>query len=154
LPDFLAFFGGRRFVPIVTAAVTVVLGAVFGVIWPHIQDAINGFGQDIVNLGPVGTGIYGFLNRLLIPVGLHHVLNTYVWFQLGTYQGPSGPVHGDLYRYFAGDPTAGNFMAGFFPIMMFGLPAACLAMVRQARFPKVAAGILLTAALTSFVTGI
>jgi N-acetylglucosamine PTS system EIICBA or EIICB component len=154
LPDFLGFFGGRRFVPIVTAVATVVLGAVFGVIWPHIQDGINGFGQAIVNLGPVGTGIYGFLNRLLIPVGLHHVLNTYVWFQLGSYNGASGPVHGDLYRYFAGDPTAGNFMAGFFPIMMFGLPAACLAMVRQARFPKVAAGILLTAALTSFVTGI
>jgi PTS system N-acetylglucosamine-specific IIC component len=102
----------------------------------------------------VGTGIYGFLNRLLIPIGLHHVLNTYVWFQLGTYNGPHGVVHGDLNRYFAGDPTAGNFMAGFFPIMMFGLPAACLAMIRHARFPKVAAGILLSAALASFLTGV
>src|SRR5207244_665576 len=111
-------------------------------------------GQGIVSLGPVGTGIYGFLNRLLIPLGLHHVLNTYVWFQLGTYHGPKGIVNGDLYRYFAGDPTAGNFMAGFFPIMMFGLPAACLAMIRHANFPKVAAGILLSAALTSFLTGV
>jgi N-acetylglucosamine PTS system EIICBA or EIICB component len=95
------------------------------------------------------------LNRLLIPLGLHHVLNSYVWFQLGSYTGPHGAVvHGDLTRYFAGDPTAGNFMAGFFPIMMFGLPAACLAMIRQARIPKVAAGILITAALTSFLTGV
>lgn len=150
LPDYLAFFGGRRFVPIVTAFATLVLGAIFGFIWPTIQTWINALGTGIVDLGPLGTGIYGFLNRLLIPVGLHHVLNTYVWFQLGTYHG----VTGDLNRYFAGDPTAGNFMAGFFPIMMFGLPAACLAMIRQARLPKVAAGILLSAALTSFLTGV
>ena len=154
LPDYLAFFGGRRFVPIVTALAALVLGAIFGLIWPTIQSWINALGTGIVNLGPLGTGIYGFLNRLLIPVGLHHVLNTYVWFQLGTYHGPTGVVTGDLNRYFAGDPTAGNFMAGFFPIMMFGLPAACLAMIRQARLPKVAAGILISAALTSFLTGV
>jgi PTS system N-acetylglucosamine-specific IIC component len=150
LPDYLAFFGGRRFVPIITALVTLILGAIFGFIWPPVQNGINAFGVGIVSLGPLGTGIYGFLNRLLIPIGLHHVLNTYVWFQLGTYKG----VHGDLNRYFAGDPTAGNFMAGFFPIMMFGLPAACLAMIRHARFPKVAAGILLSAAFASFLTGV
>ena len=154
LPDYLAFFGGKRFVPIITALVALVLGAVFGLIWPPIQVGINALGLGIVALGPLGTGIYGFLNRLLIPLGLHHVLNTYVWFQLGTYTGPQGAVHGDLTRYFAGDPTAGNFMAGFFPIMMFGLPAACLAMIRHANFPKVAAGILLSAALTSFLTGV
>ena len=154
LPDFLAFFGGRRFVPIVTAVAAVILGVIFGYIWSPVQSWINAAGQGIVAIGPVGTGIYGFLNRLLIPLGLHHVLNTYVWFQLGTYHSSQGVVHGDLTRYFAGDPTAGNFMAGFFPIMMFGLPAACLAMVRHANFPKVAAGILLTGALTSFVTGV
>src|SRR5438876_1391008 len=154
LPDYLAFFGGKRFVPIVTALATLILGAIFGLIWPPVQGVINAGGQGIVSLGPVGTGIYGFLNRLLIPLGLHHVLNTYVWFQLGTYHGPKGIVNGDLYRYFAGDPTAGNFMAGFFPIMMFGLPAACLAMIRHAKFPKVAAGILLSAAFTSFLTGV
>src|SRR5207248_761936 len=114
----------------------------------------NAVGTGIVSLGALGTGLYGGLNRLLIPVGLHHVINFYVWFQLGTFNGPQGVVHGDLTRYFAGDPTAGNFMAGFFPIMMFGLPAACLAMIRQARFPKVAAGILISAALASFLTGI
>jgi N-acetylglucosamine PTS system EIICBA or EIICB component len=150
LPDYFAFFGGKRFVPIVTALAALILGAIFGFIWPPIQNAINALGVAIVSLGPLGTGIYGFLNRLLIPLGLHHILNSYVWFQLGTYHG----VHGDLTRYFAGDPTAGNFMAGFFPIMMFGLPAACLAMIRHANFPKVAAGILLSAALTSFLTGV
>src|SRR6266496_1524036 len=154
LPDFLAFFGGKRFVPIITALAALVLGAIFGLIWPPVQGVINAGGQGIVSLGPVGTGIYGFLNRLLIPLGLHHVLNTYVWFQLGTFHGPNGIVNGDLNRYFAGDPTAGNFMAGFFPIMMFGLPAACLAMIRHANFPKVAAGILLSAAFASFLTGV
>jgi N-acetylglucosamine PTS system EIICBA or EIICB component len=154
LPDYLAFFGGKRFVPIVTAFAALVLGVIFGLIWPPIQDGINAVGTGIVSLGPLGTGIYGALNRLLIPVGLHHVLNFFVWFQVGTYHGPQGIVHGDLTRYFAGDPTAGNFMAGFFPIMMFGLPAAALAMIRQARIPKVAAGILLSAALTSFLTGV
>src|SRR5438876_7982731 len=154
LPDYLAFFGGKRFVPIITALVALILGAIFGLIWPPIQGGINAVGLAIVSLGAIGTGIYGFLNRLLIPLGLHHSLNTYVWFQLGTYHGPQGVVTGDLTRYFAGDPTAGNFMAGFFPIMMFGLPAACLAMIRHAKFPKVAAGILLTGALTSFLTGV
>ena len=154
LPDYLAFFGGKRFVPIITAFAALILGAIFGLIWPTIQIGINAVGQGIVGLGPLGTGIYGFLNRLLIPLGLHHVLNSYVWFQLGTYHGAQGVVNGDLTRYFAGDPTAGNFMAGFFPIMMFGLPAACLAMVRHANFPKVAAGILISAAFTSFLTGV
>ena len=154
LPDYLAFFGGRRFVPIVTAVAALILGGIFGLIWPTIQEGVNAAGQAIVGLGAVGTGLYGFLNRLLIPIGLHHVLNTYVWFQLGTFNGPDGPVNGDLTRYFAGDPTAGYFMSGFFPIMMFGLPAACLAMIRHARFPKVASGILLSAAFASFLTGI
>src|SRR5579859_3433561 len=154
LPDYLAFFGGKRFVPIITAVVALILGVVFGFIWTPIQTVINNFGTWIVSLGALGTGLYGMLNRLLIPVGLHHVLNTYVWFQLGTYNTASGSVHGDLTRYFAGDPKAGNFMAGFFPIMMFGLPAACLAMVRHAKFPKVAAGILISAAFTSFLTGV
>lgn len=154
LPDYLAFFGGRRFVPIVTALVALVLGVIFGFIWSPIQDAINALGTWIVSLGALGTGLYGFLNRLLIPLGLHHILNSYVWFQLGDFTSKGTVVHGDLNRYFAGDPSAGNFMTGFFPIMMFGLPAACLAMIRHANFPKVAAGILLSAAFASFLTGI
>lgn len=150
LPDYLAFFGGRRFVPIITALVAVVLGVIFGIIWPPIQNVELNIGQAIISSGPIGAGIYGFFNRLLIPLGLHHVINTYVWFQLGTYHGATG----DLNRYFAGDPSAGNFMAGFFPVMMFGLPAACLAMIRHAKYGKVAAGILIAAALTSFLTGV
>ncbi|MBA2344058.1 MAG: PTS transporter subunit EIIC, partial [Rubrobacter sp.] len=138
LPDYLAFFGGRRFVPIITAVVALLLGVIFGLIWPPVNAGIEAVGQGIVGLGALGTGIYGFLNRLLIPLGLHHVINTYVWFQLGTFKGPDGPVHGEITRYFAGDPNAGYFLSGFFPIMMFGLPAACLAMIRHANFPKVA----------------
>jgi PTS system N-acetylglucosamine-specific IIC component len=154
LPDYLGFFGGKRFVPIITALASLGLGAICGLIWPPIQAEIDRLGQGIVGLGPFGPALYGTLNRLLIPVGLHHVINTYVWFQLGTYPAATGPVHGDLNRYFAGDPAAGDFMAGFFPIMMFGLPAAGLAMIRQARVPKGAGGILLSAALASFLTGI
>ncbi|WP_420799289.1 PTS transporter subunit EIIC [Ktedonospora formicarum] len=156
LPDYLAFFGGRRFVPIITAFTMLILGIVFGYIWPPIQNVINAMGTAIISSGAIGTGIYGFLNRLLIPVGLHQVINVYVWQQLGTFHDTvhNTTVTGDLNRYFAGDPTAGNFMAGFFPVMMFGLPGACLAMIRHAKFPKVAAGILLTAAFTSFLTGI
>jgi N-acetylglucosamine PTS system EIICBA or EIICB component len=154
LPDYLAFFGGKRFVPIITALTALVLGAVFGLIWPSVQAGVDAAGRAIVDLGALGPGIYGFLNRLLIPVGLHHVMNTYIWFQLGTYEGPDGVVHGEITRYFVGDPQAGLFLAGFFPIMMFGLPAAALAMVRHARHTKVAAGILLSAALASFLTGI
>lgn len=154
LPDYLGFFGGRRFVPIITGLSAVVLGVIFGSIWPPIQNGLQNFGTAIIGLGPFGPGIYGFFNRLLIPLGLHHVLNSYIWFQLGTYATPKGPVHGDLLRYFAGDPNAGLFESGFFPIMMFGLPAACLAMIRHARFPKVAAGILISAAFASFLTGI
>jgi N-acetylglucosamine PTS system EIICBA or EIICB component len=154
LPDYLGFFGGRRFVPIITAFAAIILGLIFGIIWPPINNVINSVGLGVVGLGPLGAGIYGFLNRLLIPLGLHHILNFYFWQELGSYKGPAGVVHGDLNRYFAGDPTAGNYMAGYFPIMMFGLPAACLAMIRHARFPKVAAGILLSAAFASFLTGI
>lgn len=150
LPDYLAFFGGRRFIPIITGVVSVILGLLLGWVWPYVQGGINAVGTGIIGLGPLGPGIYGFLNRLLIPLGLHHVLNSYVWFQLGTYHGTTG----DLSRYFAGDPTAGNWMAGFFPVMMFGLPGAAVAMVRRAKFSKVAAGILISAAFCSFLTGV
>jgi PTS system N-acetylglucosamine-specific IIC component len=154
LPDYLAFFGGKRFVPIATAVACLALGAFFGLVWPFVQTGVNAVGEAIVGLGALGTGLYGFFNRLLIPIGLHHVLNTYVWFQLGTFEGPDGPVNGEITRYFAGDPNAGLFLSGFFPIMMFGLPAACLAMIRHARLPKVAAGILLSAAFASVLTGV
>ncbi|MGP4078741.1 N-acetylglucosamine-specific PTS transporter subunit IIBC [Pseudalkalibacillus sp. R45] len=152
LPDYLAFFGGRRFVPIITAGVMVVLAGLFGFVWPPIQDGINAIGQWIIDAGAAGVGIYGFMNRLLIPIGLHHVLNSLVWFVFGEYNGATG----DLHRFFAGDPEAGIFMAGFFPIMMFGLPAACFAMIAAAKKEKKKAvtGLLVGIAFTSFLTGI
>ncbi|WP_017726074.1 N-acetylglucosamine-specific PTS transporter subunit IIBC [Halalkalibacterium ligniniphilum] len=152
LPDWLAFFGGRRFVLIVTAGVAVLLGGIFGFIWPPIQEMIYNFGTWITSAGAFGAAVYGFFNRLLIPLGLHHVINSLVWFVFGEYEG----VTGDLHRFFAGDPTAGVFMGGFFPIMMFGLPAACLAMILTAKPErrKATAGLLGGMALTSFLTGI
>lgn len=157
LPTWLGFFGGRRFVPIITAATMVVLAGIFGVIWPPIQVGINSIGEWIINAGAVGVGVFGFLNRLLIPVGLHHVLNTLVWFEFGEFTNAAGEiVKGDLSRFFAKDPTAGIFMSGFFPVMMFGLPAACLAMIVTAKKHKRAqiTGMLSGLALTSFLTGI
>lgn len=122
VPEFLGFFGGKRFVPIVTAFYTLILGVIAGYIWPLIQNGISSFGNSIANSGALGAGIFGFLNRLLIPIGLHHVLNSFVWFQFGEFTNSAGKVvTGDLTRFFAGDPNAGNFMTGFFPIMMFGI---------------------------------
>ncbi|MDQ0298064.1 PTS system N-acetylglucosamine-specific IIC component [Salibacterium salarium] len=152
LPNWLGFFGGRRFVPIVTAATMVLLAGMFGYVWPPVQGVIDSIGQWIIEAGALGAGVYGFLNRLLIPIGLHHVLNSLIWFEFGSFEGASG----DLDRFFAGDPTAGIFMAGMFPIMMFGLPAACLAMIIAAKPEKRAqvSGLLAGLALTSFLTGI
>lgn len=157
VPEFLGFFGGKRFVPIVTAFYTLILGVIAGYIWPLIQNGISSFGNSIANSGALGAGIFGFLNRLLIPIGLHHVLNSFVWFQFGEFTNSAGKVvTGDLTRFFAGDPNAGNFMTGFFPIMMFALPAACLAMISAAKkeYRKEVTGMLLGVAFTSFLTGI
>jgi PTS system N-acetylglucosamine-specific IIC component len=156
LVSWLAFFGGRRFVPIVTAFAALILGVIFGFIWPPIGAGINNTGDFITSHGAIGAGIYGAFNRLLLPFGLHHIINSFIWFVFGTYQGPTGAVHGDLNRFLAGDPTAGTFMAGFFPVMMFGLPAACLAMWRHARPSqrRAVGGILFSAALTSLITGV
>lgn len=152
LPQWLGFFAGRRFVPIVTAATMVLLAGVFGVVWPPIQEFINGVGQWIIDAGALGAGVFGTLNRLLIPIGLHHVLNSLVWFVFGEFNGATG----DLNRFFAGDPSAGVFMTGFFPVMMFGLPAACLAMILTAKKEKrkQVTGMFIGLALTSFLTGI
>jgi PTS system N-acetylglucosamine-specific IIC component len=125
LPSYLAFFGGRRFVPIVTGFSCLILGVVFGFVWPPIQTLIANVGNWIVTAGAVGAFVYGVLNRLLLVTGLHHIINSLCWFVFGSYTGADGKVvTGDLHRFFAGDPTAGGFMAGFFPVMMFGLPAA------------------------------
>ncbi|MVP00891.1 PTS transporter subunit EIIC [Paenibacillus lutrae] len=157
LPDYLMFFGGRRFVPIITSLVMVVMGGLMGLIWPPVQDVIRSAGLWIVEAGGIGVFMYGFLNRLLLVTGLHHILNSVVWFQIGEYvTGPGSIVHGDMTRYNAGDPTAGSFMSGFFPIMIFGLPAAALAMVKCARPEKRkrTAALMYSAALTSLLTGV
>jgi PTS system N-acetylglucosamine-specific IIC component len=156
LPAWLAFFGGRRFVPILTALAALVLGVVFGLIWPPIGDGLSAFGDWLATHSTVGAGIYGLVNRLLIPVGLHHFVNSIVWFTVPECSVNGVSAAGDLNCYFAGQPGAGEFMAGFFPVMMFGLPAAAIAIWRAApahRRPAVG-GIMLSAALISFVTGI
>jgi N-acetylglucosamine PTS system EIICBA or EIICB component len=152
LPEFLSFFGGSRFVPIATAGICLLLSLALSVVWPPIQSGLDSAGGWMMANGPIGSFVFGTLNRLLIPTGLHQVLNSLAWFVFGDYQG----VTGDLSRFFAGDPSAGLFMTGFFPIMIFGLPAACLAMYMAARKvnrPKIA-GMLFSVGLTSAVTGI
>ncbi|HAA39275.1 MAG TPA: PTS N-acetyl-D-glucosamine transporter, partial [Pseudomonas sp.] len=158
LPEYLAFFGGRRFVPIVTGFSAVALGVIFGLIWPPIQHGINSFGVLLMESGSFGAFVFGVFNRLLIVTGLHHILNNMAWFVFGTFTDPvtGAVVTGDLTRYFAGDPKGGQFMTGMFPVMLFGLPAACLAMYRNAlpERRKVMGGIFLSMALTSFLTGV
>jgi PTS system N-acetylglucosamine-specific IIC component len=152
LPEYLAFFGGRRFVPIVSGLAGLALAAAVGGAYAAITAAMDAASRGIIGSGPIGLFVYGLLNRLLIVTGLHHILNNLAWFIVGDFHGATG----DLKRFFAGDPTAGTFMAGFFPVMMFGLPAACLAMYHAAARDRRAAvgGMLLSMALTSFLTGV
>ncbi|CAL9581308.1 PTS system N-acetylglucosamine-specific EIIC component [Streptomyces sp. enrichment culture] len=152
LPDWAGFFGGRRLVPILSAFAGLIIGVVFGYIWPVLGAGLHNLGEWLVGSGAVGAGIFGVANRALIPVGMHHLLNSFPWLQAGEYEGK----HGDISRFLAGDPTAGQFMTGFFPIMMFALPAACLAIVHCARPErrKVVGGMMFSLALTSFVTGV
>lgn len=157
LPDYLAFFGGRRFVPIVTAFAAIIVGAIAYLIWPPIGRVIEDFGNWIVGAGMFGAFIYGVANRALIPFGLHHILNTLVWFQFGSFVADDGETYtGDLTRFFAGDPDAGLFMAGWFFIMMFALPAAAYAMYKQSDVDqrKATGSIMGSAAFASFLTGV
>ena len=152
LPSYLSFFGGRRFVPIVSGFVGLVLAAIIGYAWPSMEHAMDATSHAILGAGSLGLFAYGVLNRILIVTGLHHILNNFAWFIVGDYHGATG----DLKRFFAGDPSAGAFMSGFFPVMMFGLPGACLAMYHTARPDRRAgvAGLLLSLGLTSFLTGV
>ncbi len=157
LPAFLAFFGGKRLVPIMTGLLALIAAVIAGYVWPVIQNGINAFGHAVSNSGAIGQFSYGVLNRALIPVGLHHVLNSIFWFGLGQFTNSAGElVTGDIARFFAGDPTAGTFMAGFYPVMMFGLPAAAFAMYLAAPKNKrmKVAGVLLSLGLTTFLTGV
>lgn len=152
LPEFLGFFGGKRLVPILTSLFMLLIAFIAGYVWIPIQGFIDSVGASVVGLGAIGAGLFGFFNRLLIPMGLHHVLNTYFWQTLGEFGGKTG----DLNRFFAGDPTAGTYMAGFFPVMMIGLPMVCLVIYFAAKKEnrKMVAGMLASIAFTSFLTGI
>ena len=151
LPDALAFFSGKRSVAIVTALASLVACLVLFFVWPVVYSALVAFGEAILGLGAVGAGLYGFFNRLLIPVGLHHALNSVFWLDVAGVN--------DLGNFWAGTGTlgvTGQYMTGFFPVMMFGLPAAALAMYHTAKpgKKKVAYGLLLAAAVCSFFTGV
>ena len=152
LPSYLSFFGGRRFVPIASGFAGLVLAAIFGSQWQHLESGMDVLSRSILHAGSWGLFAYGVLNRVLIVTGLHHIINNIAWFILGDYHG----ITGDLKRFFAGDPSAGAFMSGFFPVMMFGLPAACLAMYHTAlpERRRAVGGLLASIAFTSLLTGV
>ncbi len=152
LPDWLAFFSGKRCVAIVTGLVSILVAVVLLFVWPIIFGALVAVGNAIIKMEGIGAGIYAFLNRLLIPTGLHHALNNVFWFDtIGL---------GDLTHYWAGETSAdvswslGMYMSGFFPCMMFGIAGAALAMVRAAKNKKAAIGIVLSAAICAFICGV
>ena len=153
MPDFLGFFAGRRFVPIMTVVTTLIVCIPLYFVWPVVYNFLVGVGEAILGLGPVGAGIYGFLNRLLIPIGMHHALNSVFWFDVANIY--------DIGKFWGTQPggvlgETGQYLTGFFPVMMFGLPGAALAMYHTAKTnkKKIAAGILMSAALCSFFTGV
>ena len=154
LPEVLAFFSGKRSVAIVTGVVSIIVSAIMMIAWPVVFSVLVKLGEAVVSLGAVGAGIYAFLNRLLIPVGLHHALNNVFWFDtIGL---------GDLTAYWGGKTSAdvswsvGMYMAGFFPCMMFGIPGAALAMIQTAKADKkkYAMGIVGAAAICAFICGV
>ncbi|MFF8903407.1 PTS transporter subunit EIIC [Streptomyces olivaceoviridis] len=157
LVDWLGFFNGRRLVPIIMAFVAILFAVVCLFVWPPVGGALESFSEWLRDAGSWGAGVFGVANRALLVVGLHQFLNVPVWFQFGSYTKPDGTVvHGDINMFLQGDPDAGQFTSGFFPIMMFALPAAALAITHCARPErrKEVGGLMLSVALTSFVTGI
>ena len=157
LVDWLGFFNGRRLVPIIMAGVALLFAVVCLWVWPPIGRGLDHFANGLTGLGATGSGIFGVANRTLLVFGLHQFLNVFFWFQFGSYTEPDGTVvHGDINRFIAGDPTAGQFTSGFFPIMMFALPAAALAIAHCAKPSrrKEVTGMMISVGLTSFVTGV
>ncbi|WP_342504679.1 glucose-specific PTS transporter subunit IIBC [Sporosarcina sp. FSL K6-2383] len=163
MPSFLGFFAGKRFVPIATAGAAFVAGLLLLIIWPPVQTGMNTASLWLLEEGTyIAVFFFGFIKRLLIPFGLHHIFHAPFWYEFGSYTTTAGAVvRGDMTIFFAQlkdgvQLTAGNFMGGEFPIMMFGLPAAALAMYHAARpeKKKLVAGLLASGALTSFLTGI
>ncbi|WP_037605369.1 PTS transporter subunit EIIC [Streptacidiphilus rugosus] len=156
LVDWLGFFNGRRLVPIIMSGVGLVLGVLFINLWPPIGTGLNSFSDWLTKLGWLGSGMFGVANRLLLPIGMHQLINTYVWFQYGTWHYQGQTYQGDIPRFLHHDPSAGIFMTGFFPIMMFALPAAALAMAHCANphRRKEVMGMMISLGLTSMITGV
>lgn len=153
LPDALSFFSGKRCVAIVTAGCTLIAALILYFVWPLIYSGLVAFGTAIIATGPIGAGIYAFLNRLLIPTGLHHALNSVFWFDIAGID--------DIAKFWGQNPdgvlgVTGMYMTGFFPVMMFGMPAAALAMYHTAKpgKKKLAYGLLLSAGFAAFFTGV
>lgn len=157
LPEYIQFFGGPRFVPLFVSFFSVIFGSIMVGAAPHIQNGLMELGNIVNSAGGFGVFLYGFIHRILVVFGLHHLLNHVFWFQVGGYTASDGTVsYGDLPRFFAGDPTAGAYMAGLYPTMMFALPAIALAIIQEAREdlkPKIRRTFL-SAALASFLTGV
>ena len=152
LPDFLAFFSGKRFVAMAAAVISIVASVILLFVWPFVFGALVALGKGIEGMGAIGAGLYAFFNRLLIPIGMHHALNNVFWFDtIGL---------GDLTNFWAGKTSAdvswslGMYMSGFFPCMMFGVPAAAAAMIATAKNKKAAAGLLISTAICAFVCGV
>lgn len=162
LPKFLAFFSGKRFVPIITSVVMIFVSFILLYVWPVIFKGLVSFGTSIAKMGAVGAGVYGFLNRLLIPVGLHHALNSVFWFNvagindIGRFWGSPEVAYADLPAVLEGTYHVGMYQAGFFPIMMFGLLGACLAFIQTSKSENKAkvASIMMAAGFASFFTGV
>ncbi|WP_372461800.1 glucose PTS transporter subunit IIA [Nocardioides furvisabuli] len=156
LPSYLGFFGGRRFVPIVVSLASLFIGFGLSYLYPLFDMGLTGVAEFIGGSGAIGAFVYGFVNRMLIPLGLHHIVNTYIWFLYGDFTANGTTFNGELTRFANGDPEAGRLTAGFYPILMFGLPGAALAMIHaaRARQKKLAIGILSAAGLTAFLTGV
>lgn len=163
LPPYLGFFAGKRFVPIITAVFSIAIGAIMIAVWPPIQEGLNALSENMIQANPtLSAFVFGLIERALIPFGLHHIFYSPFWFEFGEYVNKAGEViRGDQRIFFAQlndgvELTSGTFMTGKFPFMMFGLPAAALAMYHAARpeKKKLVAGIMGSAALTSFLTGI
>lgn len=157
LPVVLAFFSGRRFVPIASGFFALITALVFSFIWPPLNSLIQGAGAWVIEAGSGGLFVYGVLNRFLIPTGLQHILEKTAYYVIGSFTMPDGTIiTGDQSRFFVGDSTAGIFMSGFFPVMIFGLPAAALAMYHSAKKERriLVAGLLISASLTALLTGV
>lgn len=157
LPQVFAFFAGERFPLTMVMLFQTFVAVIFGYIWPFVQSGIDAFAHTWVGMGALGVGLFAFLNRLLIPFGLHHVINSYIYFDLGTYENATGEIiRGEIPRFLSGDPTAGLFLSGFFVVMMFGIPGICLAIYRAAykENREKVKGAMGSGAFTSFLTNI